>query len=86
MSFDTFYTATPFESEHFDGFAIVATGAVLAPGRLYESIKAAMDDLDWLRGIAPSPAAQQKYRNSLGWLGRIRDQWLTAERFQAQNQ
>lgn len=79
-----FHTARPFESSNFDGHAVVPTNGLLEPVPLRDSISAAMNRLKWLRAIAPTPAAQNKYRVTLDWLYSIHRQWEGVARCQEQ--
>ena len=79
-----FHTARPFGSSNFDGYAVVPTNGVLEPASLRDSISAAMSRLKWLRAIAPTPAAQSKYRATLDWLASIQREWEGVARRQEQ--
>jgi hypothetical protein len=57
-----------FAEGRFDGFAVVPTNGLLDPAALRDSIKAAIDRLNWLRAIAPMPEAQEKYSRTTNWL------------------
>ncbi len=70
-----FHTENPFESSGFDGFAVVPTDGLLDPVALRDSIKNAIDRLNWLRAIAPSPASQRKYQETTNWLGMVQRLW-----------
>jgi len=70
-----FHTVNSFESSSFDGFAVVPTSGLLEPVALRDNIKAAIDQLTWLRAIAPTPAAQRKYQQTTSWLNGIRGLW-----------
>lgn len=70
------FHATPSEPRHyFDGFAIVPRKCKLDAADLFASIKDAEGRLEWLRGIAPSPASQHKYQAAGEWLSTVRDKW-----------
>ena len=59
----------------FDGFAIVPTNGLIEPAALRDSIKATIERLNWLRAVAPTPQAQQKYQKTANWLGDSQRLW-----------
>ena len=79
-----FRAASPLEDSTFDGFAVVHTSGALEPAALRDSIKASMDRLTWLRSIAPSPSAQQKYEETSNWLSAIQQLWHRVAYYQEQ--
>jgi len=75
-----FRSPSPLDQPGFDGFAVVATNCALNPAALSSSISATLEDLSWLRSIAPSPSAQQKYISTIRWLTGIQGMWQDAAR------
>ena len=71
----------PFHSErsddlrNFDGFAVVPRKCEPVPVDILRCISDSETRLQWLRGIAPSPASQRKYDATLRWLGSFREDW-----------
>lgn len=70
-----FHSDNPLERNDFDGFAVVPTDGVAKPFALRNSIERSMQSLKWLRSLAPTPAAQRKYRQSHDWLQQIHERW-----------
>lgn len=70
-----FHAESPFEDSSFDGFAVVPTNCDLEPTALRDNIKKAIDRLNWLRAIAPTPASQRKYQKTTNWLNNIQALW-----------
>jgi hypothetical protein len=70
-----------FGSHFFDGFAIVPTSGVLDPLSLKDSSQEAIDRMQWLRSIAPSPTTQAKYNGAINWLGNIQRTWHSVHFF-----
>ncbi len=70
-----FHASTPFDSPSFDGFAVVPTSGQPEPAALRDSTQQAIERLKWLRAIAPSPASQRKYQQTLNWLNQINYLW-----------
>ena len=64
----------------FRGFAVVPTNEDTGPTANSEGISRAMQRLQWLESLAPTPAAQYKYKHTLVWLSRIRSFWMMIER------
>jgi hypothetical protein len=71
-----FHASSPFDQPRFDGFAVVPTNGVPEPAPLSDSISSAIERLKWLRSIAPSPGAQEKYQATINWLSNIQSFWL----------
>lgn len=67
-----------------DGFAVVPTNGLLDPVALRDSIKAAIDRLNWLRAIAPTPEAQEKYSRTTNWLRGTQSLWREVAFFRDQ--
>jgi hypothetical protein len=63
------------ETNPYKGFAIVPRHCTFEAADLTESINSALEQLEWLRGIAPSPASQRKYESATNWLSLIRNRW-----------
>jgi|SRR5271157_1328770 len=79
-----FHTENPFQSSSFDGFGVVPTSGVAEPVALRDSIEAAIDRLNWLRAIAPTPASQRKYQNTTQRLGTVHRLWSDVVFFREQ--
>ena len=79
-----FHSENPFEGSTFDGFAVVPTSDFLEPTALRDNIKAAIDRLNWLRAIAPTPASQRKYQETTRWLSDIQRLWHEVAFFREQ--
>jgi hypothetical protein len=76
----------PFESGAYDGFAIVPTNGEIDFAPLRESIMLAIKRLVRLRSIAPSPASQSRYNETLTWLRGIQESWYTLIRVEVNEQ
>jgi hypothetical protein len=63
------------ETNVYDGFAIVPRKCKFEAADVRDSIHRALGQLEWLRGIAPSPESQAKYQRALLWLSNIRERW-----------
>jgi hypothetical protein len=63
------------EDGRFDGFAIIPTTGALDPYGLRDSIKEVIEQLNWLRAIAPTPQAQMKYSRTITWLLNTQRLW-----------
>jgi hypothetical protein len=79
-----FHTENPFDISSFDGFAVVPTNGLLEPVALRDSIQASIDRLSWLRAIAPTPGAQQKYQKTGAWLRTAQGLWHEVAFFRQQ--
>lgn len=79
-----FHTENQFESSSFDGFAVVPTSGLLDPVALRDSVKEAIDRLNWLRAIAPTPASQRKYQEATRWLSITQRLWHEVAFFREQ--
>jgi hypothetical protein len=79
-----FHTETPFDTQTFNGFAVVPTSGLLEPVALRDSIKASIDRLEWLRAIAPTPGAQRKYQRTSHWLREVHSMWHDVAFFREQ--
>jgi len=66
--------------DFFDGFAIVPTEGSLDRASLRDSTMEAIKQMEWLRSIAPTPAAQRKYTIAVSWLTQIQMLWDEAAR------
>jgi hypothetical protein len=49
----------------YDGFAVVPTDGIAEPGALRDSLSASVQQMHWLKSLAPDPAAQAKYSPSI---------------------
>ena len=41
-----------------------------------DSLSEVIEKLNWLRMVAPTPAAQKKYTSAAAFLGTVRDHWV----------
>lgn len=73
-----FHTTNPFNNSSYDGFAVVPTSGLPELLKLQESTKEAMDKLNWLCAVAPTPASQRKYKNTIRWLHVVNQLWKDA--------
>jgi hypothetical protein len=80
-----FHSLHPLDSNYFDGFAIVPYKGD-SPAEVWESIKACIKHLQWLRMTAPSPAAQEKYKRAEEWLGMRAAEWQQINAFWARQE
>jgi|SRR5271168_3766126 hypothetical protein len=79
-----FRASSPLEQPVFDGFAVVPMNGALEPSSLHESLKTSLGRLAWLRSLAPSPSAQQKYYETTRWLTGVHESWLRISLYEAQ--
>ncbi len=70
-----FHQSSPFEQPVFDGFAVVPTKGLVEAAQIRDSLKIAMDRLEWLRILAPTPSSQRKYQLTYNWLNQIQGRW-----------
>jgi hypothetical protein len=63
-----FHKDRPSEENTYDGFAVVPSDGNCLPAALIVSIERSRKDLEWLKSLAPNPAAQSKYEQALKWL------------------
>ena len=70
-----FHSNSPLDANDFDGFAIVPTSGVAEAAALAESLAISLKALDWLKSVAPDPAAQHKYQRAHQWLYQIQAKW-----------
>jgi hypothetical protein len=70
-----FHAKSPFDDHDFEGFAVVPTTGPPEPIAISESLTRALGKLQWLKSLAPDPAAQAKYKNAHQWLDSIKQQW-----------
>ncbi len=59
----------------YDGFAIVPMTGETQPPMLRNNLIKTMENLKWLKSLAPNPSAQSKYDRSLQWLYQIQEKW-----------
>jgi hypothetical protein len=71
-----FHSQNPLVEPTYAGFAVVPTGEVRTPHRVAESLSQALVRLEWLKSIAPTPPAQQKYDRTVRWLHEVRNRWF----------
>jgi hypothetical protein len=80
-----FHCTTPFEDSQYDGFAIVpasnSAGPVHMPVLMERSLKESLAALDWLKSLAPNPAAQAKYKRARDWLYHIHQSWWGIDQY-----
>jgi hypothetical protein len=77
-----FHSEIPFDERGFAGYVVVPHSGVLQLNSLHDSVKAVIDKLTWLQMVAPTPAAQKKYHNSLSYLRNIQQWWYRLARAQ----
>jgi len=70
-----FHATNPFNDSRYDGFAVVPTNGFSKLTKLRDNTREAMDKLNWLRAVAPTPAAQKKYQNTILWLRAVNQLW-----------
>src|ERR1041384_2915036 len=70
-----FHSTATLNPQYFDGYAVVPTAGVMEPAAIRDAIGTAIERLDWLRSIAPSPQAQRKYQETIKWLGLVQSDW-----------
>jgi hypothetical protein len=70
-----FHPSSPFEPSVSDGFAVVPTNGLIEAAQIRDSVKIAMDRLEWLRLLAPTPDSQRKYQPTHNWLNQIQVRW-----------
>ncbi len=75
----------PFRGGDYEGFAVVPSGDDNSPAGLRDSLTAMLEQLQWLKSLAPDPHAQAKYARTFNWLGEIRRQWHGAAFRREQN-
>lgn len=63
----------------FRGFAVVPTNEDTGPTANSDGVSRAIQRLLWLESLAPTPAAQYKYKHTLVWLSRIKSFWMMIE-------
>jgi hypothetical protein len=76
-------SAVPFKSNgsvsNYDGYAVVPTNGYPAVNAVTASLQKALQQLGWLRSIAPSPESQAKYTRAIDWLAPILGLWSTRQ-------
>lgn len=65
----------PFHDGGFEGFAITPNGRSYTGSAMIDFLNRAGQKLSWLKALAPDPAAQLKYQNSLTFLTHARTWW-----------
>src|SRR2546426_976781 len=65
----------PIEDNDFEGFAVVPTTGVPNPIAIRDSLRRALEKLDWLKSLAPDPTAQTKYKKAHRWLYAVSNSW-----------
>ncbi len=71
-----FHSPSPsFEPYVFDGFAVVPTNGLIEAAQIRDSLKSAIDRLEWLRLLAPTPGSQRKCQPTHNWLNQIQVRW-----------
>jgi hypothetical protein len=70
-----FHKNHPLEENVFDGFAVVPSDGNPQPPALRESLDRSIKALNWLKFLAPDPAAQAKYRKSCEFLDLVYQNW-----------
>ena len=70
-----FHRDNPLEPNPFEGFAIVPSDGVAEPASLRDSLDRSLNQLTWLKSLAPNPPAQNKHERAYRWLQSIRGNW-----------
>lgn len=65
----------PFHEGSYEGFAITPNARTYTGDAMVRFLALAEQKLVWLRGLAPDPAAQRKYNNARGFLGKAQTWW-----------
>ncbi|HJV90866.1 MAG TPA: hypothetical protein VJ623_11215 [Holophagaceae bacterium] len=68
-------------SASYDGLAVIPIGRYGNFGEIANAIQRAIERLEWLRMIAPSPAAQRKYDKPIALLNGLTYYWLRVARW-----
>lgn len=63
------------EARDFDGYAVVPNLRRGTAREIATGLREAVDKLGWLRSIAPSPEAQEKFLRTQKWIDRIENEW-----------
>ena len=79
-----FHSSNEFESNTFDGFAILPTNHTDDAEGIRDDLTWSLTQLLWLKALAPDPRAQQKYQQSHDWIGRAEGEWKDAAHWFAQ--
>jgi hypothetical protein len=70
-----FHAEGPFDSNRYDGFAVVPSSGMPEPVAVRDSIASALRKLEWLKSLAPDPRAQAKYVQAHGFLAQVHNSW-----------
>jgi hypothetical protein len=70
-----FHSSMPLEDSTYDGFAVVPTYGIAIPEALSDSLSKSLERLNWLKSVAPNPAAQSKYERTIRWLHPLQYRW-----------
>jgi hypothetical protein len=71
-----FHSTVPLEDyKAYNGFAVVPTSGDSKPSAVRDSVSSSLQVLNWLKSVAPDPAAQAKYQRTITWLYAVSNAW-----------
>lgn len=70
-----FKTASPFDDKQFMSFAIIPGRGRSDHAAVEQSLSKSIEELKWMRLLAPTPAAQSKYTKAADWMEAVKSAW-----------
>jgi hypothetical protein len=71
-----FHASSPFQNNDYDGFAVIPSDGDCKPRALHENLERSLKSLEWMKSLAPNPAAQSKYERAIRWLSNVSNRWV----------
>jgi hypothetical protein len=70
-----FHTDNPFDQNSYAGYAVLPTAGGATAAEVRDDLQAALNQLSWLRELAPEPRIQRKYSAAISFLNTASAPW-----------